>query len=64
MTHLDKVFTTAVEDIERNAPTNTPSEDLPPHNCKQHPIRTATSRMNSCVQYTLHTKKLQMQHAL
>lgn len=30
---VDKL-TTAVEDIERNAPTNTPSEGLPPHNYK------------------------------
>jgi hypothetical protein len=26
--------TTAVEDIERKAPTKIPSEALPPHNCK------------------------------
>lgn len=26
--------TTAVEDIDRNAPTKTPSEALPPHDCK------------------------------
>lgn len=30
------IVTTAVEDIDRNAPTNTPSEGLPPHNCKMH----------------------------
>lgn len=27
--------TTAVEDIDRNAPTNIPSDDLPPHNCRK-----------------------------
>lgn len=31
---VQKIVTTAVEDIERNAPTNTPSEGLPPHNWK------------------------------
>ena len=29
----EKRITTAVDDMERNEPTNTPSEDLPPHNC-------------------------------
>lgn len=28
-------ITTAVEDIDRSAPTNTPSEGLPPHNCRK-----------------------------
>lgn len=32
-------LTTAVEDIERSTPTKTPSEDLPPHNCKWYPIK-------------------------
>ena len=28
--------TTAVEDIDKNAPTNIPSDDLPPHNCRKN----------------------------
>lgn len=28
-------FTTAVEDIDKKAPTKTPSEALPPHDCKK-----------------------------
>jgi hypothetical protein len=27
--------TTAVDDIDRNAPTNIPSVSLPPHNCNE-----------------------------
>ena len=27
-------ITTAVEDMDKNAPTNIPSDDLPPHNCR------------------------------
>lgn len=41
-------FTTAVEDMERNAPTNTPSEALPPHNCKKHPLKITALGMRSC----------------
>ena len=28
-------YTTAVDDIERKAPTNIPSVSLPPHNCNE-----------------------------
>lgn len=45
--HVTQGFTTAVEDIERKAPTKIPSEGLPPHNCKQHQIRTAAFRIKT-----------------
>ena len=35
MKQCGREITTAVEDMDRNAPTNIPSDDLPPHNCRQ-----------------------------
>ena len=32
---MQRIITTAVDDIERKAPTNTPSEASPPHNWKK-----------------------------
>lgn len=34
MCYILNIITTAVDDMERKAPTNTPSEASPPHNCK------------------------------
>lgn len=34
-THRKLEYTTAVDDIDRNAPTNIPSVSLPPHNCNE-----------------------------
>lgn len=34
-----KECTTAVEDIDKNKPTKTPSEALAPHNCRRHKKR-------------------------
>lgn len=34
-TQVKLEYTTAVDDIERNAPTNIPSVSLPPHNCNE-----------------------------
>lgn len=31
---LNRLITTAVDDIDKKAPTNTPSDDLAPHNWK------------------------------
>ena len=31
---MDRKYTTAVEDIERKQPTNMPSDNFAPHNCR------------------------------
>lgn len=40
-------YTTAVDDIERNAPTNIPSVSLPPHNCNEETAKSAECTLYS-----------------